>query len=71
MVNYNEDINQIGVAYGDQMFYSGETLGVSTKTTTGVAQMRIAKPNGDYMNANLQFVRLASLDTLLSASLTN
>ena len=59
VVDYNENVNQIGVAYGDQMFYSGETLGISTKATTGVAQMRIAKPNGDYMNANLQFVRLA------------
>lgn len=59
VVDYNENVNQIGVAYGDQMFYSGETLGISTKATTGVAQMRIAKPNGDYMNANLQFVKLA------------
>lgn len=58
VVDYNEDVNQIGVAYGGEMFYSGEVLGVSTKATTGVSQMRIAKPDGTYMNANLQFVKL-------------
>lgn len=59
VVGYDEDVNQIGVAYGDKMYYSNETLGISTKATTGVSQMRIAKPDGTYMNANLQFVRLA------------
>lgn len=60
VADYNEEVNQIGVAYGDEMIYSGETLGISTKATTGVSQMRIAKPDGTYMNANLQYLNLAS-----------
>lgn len=59
VIGYDESINQIGIAYGGQMTYSNESLTVDTKATTGVSQMRIAKPDGTFMNANLQFVKLA------------
>lgn len=59
VIGYDENVNQIGIAYGGQMTYSNESLTVDTKATTGVSQMRIAKPDGTFMNANLQFVKLA------------